>query len=387
MAGFDAEAYLRDLAERTLDAPGPLEYRPSALLAAVQALVAAECIGEREAQCVLDEQETERRRRDPDYPIRWKRRPPRALAAHRVLAPEREVSDELYVRYVALAPDAVRLDVDVKQRLSRTWRRGYPRALYPRDREVTDDQGTTVDAGFSGHGRRGRWSGTLQAPALSLQTQWLEIDGRRLELEGVGRPASVRVETLPSTDAPVRHLRHQASLGHPRLDYAIAALVAAGAVKADHPELDVLRAVASVSERDGRARRGLTATIPLGVATPLFDGVSVVVDAIVSTPEDWSVAVELTPEGASPFPFETPTARSTTVAWWAMDDRGNRYLAEHGGCGGDPERAIGKLTFKAPLDPDARWIELAPQTETMRAMIRVPLMARHRPALRRPASR
>jgi hypothetical protein len=171
-------------------------------------------------------------------------------------------------------------------------------------------------------------------PPLNEATSAIEIDGLRPGLASVPSHVDVSVEALPPAHAALRHLWHIAAL------------------------------------------TGLTGpdrTIAVGAVTPLFDGVAVVVDALESSAEQWSISVEFAPEGASPHPFEAPTARLVSLVWWATDDRGNRYLAASGALGGNADGGRGQLRFDAPLDPRARWVELRPTTEASRAVMRIPL--------------
>jgi hypothetical protein len=239
-------------------------------------------------------------------------------------------------------------------------------------------------AGFSGASSPGEWEGVLHCHAtLDRAAESVEIEGVRVPLVDAAAQTEVRIEALPAADPALRHLWHVAALAgrgpleEPHLDAAIAALAAAGAISPTDPELDGIRALASA--RRGRPvaaevpEPGPVRTIAVAAVTPLFDGVAVAVDALESTAEAWTIRVEFAPEGASPRPFEAPTARSARLVWWAEDDRGRRYLARPSGIGGNAHRGRGQLRFDAPLDPRAQWVELRPTTETSRAVIRVPL--------------
>jgi hypothetical protein len=402
---FDCECYLRALAERTRSTFGDRGASTPVLVAA-QALVAAKCADERVAQRVLDEDDEQRRRLDRNRALGWKRVWPRApFADRRVVVGAGEVvhpQGTVRVRYVVFAPRATMIAISIR----RAWRPRLPFSLFrvpfgipPNDgARIAGDRGEAMLAGFSGSGANTRWEGMLRSDEpLDDATRWIKIDGVRVQLENDSPGTEVRVEALPDADLALRHLWQRAVLPDPfddqLLETAVSALVAAGAVSPDDPQLATMRAVTAALAVHGRPRReaiaalpqpwcslwrqresdGPTKTIAVGAATPLFDGVAVIVDALESSAQRWSIAIECSPEAASPYPLEAPTARMTSLVWWAEDDRGNRYLAEPSGLGGNAGSASGELTFEAPLDPEAHWIELHPTTETSRAAIRISL--------------
>jgi hypothetical protein len=261
---------------------------------------------------------------------------------------------------------------------------------------VAGDDGKALRAGFSGAGRR-RWDGVLRcAGRLDAATGSIAIDDARFRLVSAAPQVDVRLQALAPADPALRHLWRCAvladSLFDPHVDDAISAFVAAGAIEQDHPDLPALRAVAdALSLTDGdrlqavaalpepwvslwrAGRDGPERVIAVGIVTPLFDGVTVAVNVLESFADRWSLAVEFAPEGASPHPWEAPSARRASLVWWAQDDRGNRYLATAYGFGGNAKTGSGTVTFDAPIHPRARWIELQPTAETARAVIRVPL--------------
>lgn len=394
---MNAEAYLRALGAATVDTPR-IPRAPSPLLAATQALVVVEAIEEGAAQVLLDEHEVERHRRLPDEGWAWAREWPTeplrdrrvSLAAGRMEHP----AGALDVHYVVLAPDTTSVEVSLVT--------GHRRARKPADPfggevELGDDRGNRCPAMFSGAGARRGWDGTLHGLGpLDARTSWLALDGRRVDLVGEPAAAQIEIEPLPAPPTALSHLRRCAalsSLGCEALfEAALDALIAAGAVASDEPELATLRqASAALAAWDDRTARRLGAPLPdpwgglwrrgtgpeltvaIGAATPLFAEVSVVVDALRSTADGWSIVIETVPEGAMPHPFEAPTARPTSLVWWAVDDHGHRYLATRGGGGGNARGGRGELRFSPPLDATARWVELHPETETTRARIRIPL--------------
>lgn len=400
---FDAGRYLRALAGRTADVHPVFQHRPTPLSAATQALVAAGRIDEPAAQRILDEHEEALRSRDPRRSMGWTREWPRGPLAPRRVAlgtgeelPHRGGS--LRVRYVVFGETT-----QVAFAARRPWRFRFTRAArlpfdLRSDTTVAGDDGRPIGTGFSGHtvGRR-RWEGTLRcARRLDPATRSIAIDGTRFQLIDNAPQVAVRVEPLAPADAALRHLWRSAALAgpfnDPHIEDAIGALVAAGAIGPDHPELAEVRAVAAALSLTGEQRTTAAAalrdpwaslwqtdqdgpdrTIPLGIVTPLFDGVTVAVNVLESSVDVWTLAVDLAPEGASAHPFETPTARLAGLVWWAEDDRGHRYLATNYALGGNAAGGSGWVTFEAPLDPRARWIELQPTAENTRAVIRVPL--------------
>ena len=406
VTGFDSERYLRALAQRTLSASEGGIDTSTPVLAAAQALVAVGCVDERVAQRVLDDDEKQRRRLDPDRAVGWTREWPRAPFTHRRVAlGGGEVvhpAGTIRVRYVVFAPETTKIAVTIR----RPWRPRFPLSLrvpfgtgVGAAARIAGDRGEPVPAGFSGSGSSTQWHGVLHTlDPLDDATRSIEIDGLRVQLESVSPCAEVHVEALPDQDPAMRHLWQRTVLAdvfYDRfLDTAISALIAAGAVTPDEPQLTTMRAVAAALGLDGRQRRkaiaalpepwaslwrrrefeGPTRTIAVDAVTPVFDGVVVVVDALESSPQQWSIATEFAPEGASPRPFEAPTARMASLVWWAQDDRGNRYLAGANGVGGNAQNGRGEVTFGAPLDPHAHWIELHPTTETSRAVLRIPLV-------------
>jgi hypothetical protein len=408
VTAFDSERYLLELAERMAADQGAVRmHARTPLLAAAQALIAAGCVDETAAQRVLDDHDAERRRRDPERALGWKREWPQAPFAHRRVAlGEGEIADPaqaIRVRYVVFAPDTTEIAVSIRRPRRPRWVPVHQGSLgtdVPSGVRIAGDRGEQVFAGFTGSGSSAGWEGVLHChPPLDDATTAIEIDGLRLQLAGVPPQVEVRVEALPAADAALRHLLHLVALTRPDPFHdpyvveAIGALAAVGAVSREDPQLATIRAVTAALTLDRRKRRkaaaklpepwsvlwrrrdfaGPARTIAVGAVTPLFDGVAVVVDALESSAEQWSIRVEFAPEGASPHPFEAPTARLLSLVWWAADDRGNRYLAEAGGLGGNAHGGRGQLRFDAPLDPRARWIELRPTTEASRAVLRIPL--------------
>ncbi|HEX3874865.1 MAG TPA: hypothetical protein VHW26_12010 [Solirubrobacteraceae bacterium] len=429
MSEFDAELYLRLVGERALLARSTRGSDPwsSPLGAAAQALVAVAAIDDRSADDVLDAYALADGLRSPEpHPGRRRLagRPvpahgtPAPLSPRRVVACDRELqrSDgSLHVAYVSLGDDATRLGVSFRTPAPAAGRARRP--VPPRGRlpgrgptigaaglhtTLTDDRGTTTKAHFSGGGDLHQWRGHLHGERpLDASTAWIEIDGQRIEL-GAGRPPlEVRVERLPDQSPAIRHLWRLVTPERPHLDASrtvqiqttIDALVACGALSIDDPAIDETRAASeaiahgpmgsgpgaprlprpwgSLLARRGNAD-GPAGTLVLGVVTPRFDGVSLAISVLESRADDWVLDVEAAPDLVMQRPFEH-AVRRRTLAWWAVDNRGNDYLGQIGRWSGGGDRGSGEIEFWPALDPASTQLILMPTAGTERAVIRVPL--------------
>jgi len=336
-----------------------------------------------------------------------------ALPPRRVVACDQLIeltSGELHVGMVSLAADATTLSVVYREaaafpahRPSRSPSRRRGAAWYgpsgPPRVTLADDRGTTATASFSGGGSEHEWRGTLEADQpLATDARWIEVDGSRVEL--ADRPSSfqVNVEELPAGDLALGYLwRQLAARRHfhapPDVAIAIDALAAAGALAADDPELEAVRAVQEAHGRGGppgstgsaalpepwrsllagaRRARGPQGRVAIGAVTPEFDGVSVAVVSLESGEDGFAIDVETTGSGVWPGPFES-SIQETGIAWWAADDRGGHYLGELGSWSGSDRGGHGTIEFWPVLDPKARRLDLMPTGRTTRAVITVPL--------------
>jgi hypothetical protein len=109
----------------------------------------------------------------------------------------------------------------------------------------------------------------------------------------------------------------------------------------------------------------------LGVVTPLFDRMTVAVNTLAASENDFTLEVETQPD-VSGGPFDL-TLESQQVAWWARDDLGHHYLGEVGSWGSSGSHGAGSIAFEAGLDPKAKRLDLMPTGPTERAVIAVPL--------------
>ena len=266
---------------------------------------------------------------------------------------------------------------------------------------VVNDRGTRAGTGFSGGGSDQEWKGHLTtSQPLARDTAWIELDGTRVELTAEPADWEVSIETLPE-QPPARGylLRRVAIRDHfhepESLDPAIDALVAAGALEADDPVIDEARALLgamphhpgmpsgrgpgkqipqpwrSMLTRQGR-HDGPDGRVALAAVTPPFEGWSVAVSSIESGPESFSIEVNVAPgiEGRGPYDW---SVQPRHLAWWAVDDRGNHYLGQIQGWGGDDERSSGEIGFWPALHPKATTLRIMPTAESHRAVITVPL--------------
>ena len=280
-----------------------------------------------------------------------------------------------------------------------------PLPAWARQLSVTDSQGTTAAAVFSGSGRIGGtvFRGRFETdPRLAADTTWIELLGERIELAAPPAVTETWVEPLPEQDPAVRHVWERVAtlndFHDPRLAFeaTAAALVAAGALPAGAPVLDDARAVLAVlrpRNPDGAnpappprdlagpwpsllARwgqlGGQVRTIAVGAVTPPFDGVTAAVIALESRAEHFGVSVELVPGVRTGLPYaDLPDQGYLT--WWAADDLGNYYLGEQGTWNPGAHRSYGTILFWPALDLRATRIDLMPTAAATRAVIRVPL--------------
>ncbi len=268
---------------------------------------------------------------------------------------------------------------------------------------LTDDQGTSVTAGFSGGGTDTEWTGEFEArPGLALNTAWIDVLGERIELvDEPGRGIEVWVEPVAEPDPGRRYLQARLAIllsAHEDapLDSTIDALVAAGSLGADDPAIAEARAVLRQHRHGGPGRRGpgpagsglaepwrslLAARGPrpgqagrvmVGAATPPFDGLTVAVLALRSTDDELLADVEVSP-GMPHWHAGLSRVDEPMLAWWAVDDRGGYYLGQPGSWHSGPDRAGGQIEFWPALDPAATRLDIMPTTLSKRAVIQIPL--------------
>jgi hypothetical protein len=214
----------------------------------------------------------------------------------------------------------------------------------------------------------------------------------------------VRVQPLEPEPLAWRYLWHTLAAGdvmwiQPDLGAAAEALVAAGLIANDDPQLAEIAAVSERMGFRGRALRhqgvarassdvrepwrsllathghsGVDATLPVGAVTPVFDGVSVGVPLVELGASGFEARVEVAPGAAAGHHFGRAEPL-VGIAWWAADDRGKHYLGHLNSWSANDERGSGSVEFSVPLDPRARRLDLIPTTLNARAVISVPIPA------------
>ncbi len=304
------------------------------------------------------------------------------------------------------------------------WERGNQRFVpgrphhgptHPGALTLADDTGHVEHAHFSGGGGGGEWAGqyTTDTP-LSPATCWLDFDGRRLDLERPSSRPMVRVEDHGSGTPAERHLRHRLAAGDSRHhdddgrpDPAVEALVATGALAADavvRAEIDAVRharrsapgpAIPLPGTRVGKRTSGPAPTpsalpacwssalrtaavagpvglVPIGVATPVLDGAAVVLRALTSTAEHFTVDT-LQVGGDTSQRHGDHVEATPPFAWWARDDLGQWYRGDWNGWSGGEEGMTGEVLYEPALDPRARTLRLLPTMPSRRAVVEIVL--------------
>jgi hypothetical protein len=421
---FDAELYLRLIGEQMLlDASRERGGWSSPLDDAAGALVAVGAITAAKAQQVLSDYSLAQSVRGghgyPHMAMRMRRSPrarPRALKFKRVVPVDLVIDDpqgRLQLRYAVIGEEISLAFVYRPGPVPRSARRhgtmmtfgggaGLPwGAPAP---TLTDDRGNSATLSFSGGGSDMEWTGRLSAgDQLAADTRWLELDGRRIELDTAPVSAEVCVEELDEADPARRYLWHRLAVperhGMPQeIDPAVEALIAAGALAPEDPAIAELEAVRermphhphhrpgiggirtlpepwrSLLRRVGRSD-GPSGTLVLGAGTPLFDGHRVGVLSLESDASGFNAEVEVTPGMMHPFGGQA----GEQLAWWARDDKGNHYLGSPGSWSGGGDYGGGEINFWPALDPRARRLELRLTAAGERAVIAFPLQWTSRP--------
>jgi hypothetical protein len=320
-------------------------------------------------------------------------------------------NDTMHVRNVVLSDERCEIAVTYDQPPS--WHMGgMPRAAFrrspmphrvpggPGQLTIADDQGATSPAGFNGGGGDAGWEGrwVTQGP-LSASTHWLDIDGHRLTLPDPAPPAEVTIEPLATGPLAHRYLWQRLALqdhGGSDEDQLLEVLLRVGVLDPDD-EADVaaIGALRLVTEaRSGgtklrgapgsvppewqsilgtKHRSGPTGTVAVGALTPVFDGIQCVVYDLRSESDWFTVEARVQGAGASPHPMMDDQVATTSLAWWANDDRGNSYLGHWNSHSSGPMEASGTLQFEPSLDRKATVLYLTPTSLHSRAMITVPL--------------
>jgi hypothetical protein len=264
---------------------------------------------------------------------------------------------------------------------------------------IVDDRGTTVASAFGGSGSDTLWEGHLstQGP-LALDTEWIELDGTRVALDGEPWPAEVSIEALPDASPGERYAWNRiAARDHGRrlesVDPLLRTLVAAGAIDAADPALESIRAVHAALPRHphmrfhsppshaatnlphpwrsllqrGQRQDGPDGLVALGVTTPEFEGFTVVAAALESMAEGFTLDAYIAP-GLGGLSADLGFG-SPTLTWWAEDDRGTSYLGASGSWNRGDAFTTAQLSFWPAIDPKASRLRLLPTATATRAVI------------------
>ena len=420
---IDPETYLRLAFERILLLQEPNRWMREGFEGAVisRALVAAGTLPEETAREVLEEYEFAMALRQPQgahmrmHHRAMAQRPLRRvqLSVQRVAVCDHDFehgSDRWTLERALFTDDATQLDLSGttmapsarnRSRLSlmRSAPRGMPQNPNPQTIALADEQGTTTTAHVvSSSWGGGSWQAKYTSAApLSPETQWIEIDGSRVEL-GIGtRAPEVHIEDIEPMD-PLRAVLYREILSPDRqqgggdsVAVASKALVATGALGKDDTMLAELRSIADAltsaapspglpepwvsllsryTQGDGRI-----GTLTVGAVIDDLEGFCIRIDAIVTQPGSFSISLAMSPGDSLVRHIPGGDAGPTPITWWAKDDRGNSYVAFSDRGSGGPDVVEGQVTSLAPLDPKATELTLLPTGTHSRAVLTVPLVA------------
>jgi hypothetical protein len=403
---MSAESYVRRCAEDGLrDVVDEDEGRGSDLQDRVRALVVIGLLEADVATTILSSYGRARALRGLHTPGAYDdRQPVRAVEQRRVRGCRAEVEvsgTTVVLRHVSLSPSRTRLAVTLRFARatgSPAGRRHRSQFNGPPDLDLRDDKGRAVRAHFAGGGGGAEWRGWYEAqPGLSPDTAWIEVAGTRLLLLDAVAGASATVEDLTDDERPleeraVRYLDQCVEYGHPGLERnslaaVVDTLVSCGALSADSPAVaKVLNASGGPHSmaypgsgpwifqpmHGGRGPQKPTGSILVGMTTPSFDGVSITVTELESTPHGFRIEVD----GSGPVEFghgyvsrfDTPR-----LSFTATDDLGNRYRGSIAEFEPGDDEFRGSVEFEPTLDTKAAELDLAFTTDRARAIVHVPL--------------
>lgn len=418
----DPETYLRVALERTLLSQGRGNPIGEGFEGAVisRALTAAGTLDHETAQRVLDEYELAMALRQPQRGRTLMHRRSAAsqqerqrFSTERVTVCDRDFehgNEQWTLGRVLFADDATQLDLSGvgppgkrgnprRHGMVRSAPGGRPQPPHPQTLALADDQGTTATA----HVGQASWSDqswdakyTSDVP-LSPDTQWIEVDGSRLELPERQPAPEVYVEDIEPMD-PLSAVLCREILstdrrhgGSDTVEIASRALVTTGALGEDDAMLREFRRIADAvtsatsvpglpepwasllarySKGDGRS-----GTLAIGAVIDDLEGFSIRLDALVSQPTSFSISLAISPGTPLLRHFPGMYVEPSPITWWAEDDRKNTYVAFSDRGGGSGNLAEGQVTSLAPLDPKASELRLLPTGTGTRAIVTVPLTA------------
>jgi hypothetical protein len=418
----DPETYLRLACERILLAQDWNKGIPDDAEATVigRACVAAGTLDQATAHAVLDEYAFSMALRDGRRGHMFMhgrilvRGDGQRLSAHRVAICDdvfQQGDQQWVLERVLFADDATHLDLSGvapmgfpgNQRRRSGLVRPAPGMMHqhpnPQTLVIGDDQGTTA-TGHVGSSRwgGGSWDSTYRTDVpLSPDTQWIEVDGTRIELPQRTPAPEVHVEEIEPMD-PLRAMLYGEILSPDRqhrggdsVEIACRTLIAIGALDENDPLLvetrriaDALTSAAPVPGLSepwasllGRYSQGdgLTGRLAVGAVIDDLEGFSIRLDALVSEPGLFSISLAMSPGAPLLRHFAGQDLDRVPIVWWAEDDRNNAYVAFSDRGGGSGDLAEGQVTSLAPLDPKAAELKLLPTASHSRAVVTVPLAA------------
>ena len=278
-----------------------------------------------------------------------------------------------------------------------TWQRGRHSSPHPQTLALADDRGTVANArvGQSRWGG-GSWEATYISDApLSPDTEWIEVDGTRIELP-LRQPApDVHIEEIEPMD-PLRATLYGEILstdrrhgGDDTFEIACRALVAIGALDEDDTVLVEVRRIAgavagaapvpglpepwaSLLARYSRAD-GRTGSLAIGAVIDDLDGFSIRLDTLTSEQNIVLDHARHVPGDTTPkaCPGSEPRTVPDHLVGRRRPDERLRRLLRSGGRGGNI--AEGQVTSLAPLDPKATRLRLLPTASRCRGVVTIPL--------------
>jgi hypothetical protein len=415
----DPETYLRLACERSLLSGGRNngpQYGAEATVIS-RACVAAGTLDQATALGVLDEYafamalRAQNRGRFRMHGRSFARTQGQRLSAQRVAVCDChfERGDQRWtVERVLFADDATHLDLSGtdpsgqwgnprrRRGLVRPAQGGMPHQPQPQTLALRDDQGTTATGlvGQSSWGG-GSWESSYRTDVpLSPDTQWIEVDGSRVDLPERRPAPEVRVEEIRPMD-PLRAMLYREIMstdrrhgGEDTVEIACRALLAIGALEEDDPMLLEIRRIAgavagaapvpglsepwaSLVERFAKTD-GPQGRLAIGAVIDDLEGFSIRLDALTSESGSFSISLAMSP-GTPLLRFPGVDLEPSPIIWWVEDDRRNAYVAFFDRGGGSGNLAEGQVTSLAALDPKATELKLLPTASHTRAVITVPL--------------
>ena len=419
----DPETYLRLASERDLSSLEPRRGMRDGFEGVIigRALVAASGLTKEAARGVLDEYALAVALRDPQRGrmlLRTHLQPqmPRLpLNAHRVeVGPfdfahgvdpwrlERAlfVDGAIHLQLAGAAPSGWMANVG----FARSPGAGPPPQPFPQTLALRDDRGGSVTGHVRGSGwGGGSWQARYESDQpLSPDTQWIAIDGARVQLPERRPSPPARVEEIDPLD-PVRAMLVGEILSTDRVhgdqdsfEIAARALVATGALDENDAMLEethrIWRALATATPEPGLPAPwdallarfskgdGLVGSVSIGTALEDVGGYSIRFDALTTDEGSFSIALAVSPGTPLLRHFPGMDLDTSPVTWWAEDDRDNSYVAFFSSGGGGGTTAEGEVRSLAPLDPKATELTLLPTTTHARGIVSVPLTGLGGPA-------